>query len=262
MFGKRDQVVGTHEEIELGGQDPSRLLLVHREVQHDEHVFVVLVQLRAVVPGVDVLVVERMELEVGLEPVPIRKPWCLDVDPADAGRLDDVGRTQRHRRRRLRRRRPADGGRAVGGAAVVVGARCSARRHRSRASRGAEPVAADGRVPPAGCARPAAGADRSRCSTRAAHTKAPEGTGGTNLSAGSSSSEQVRSPRSPPGPSPASLAAPEPGSRDRSVDRSPVRSGGSHCPFGQDEMYLPGHEPRQRPYPRVARWYRQTYPRA
>src|SRR5215212_59616 len=55
--------------------------------------------------------------------------------------------------------------------------------------------------------------------------------------AGSSSSEQVRSPRSPPGPSLASLAAPEPGSRDRSVDRSPVRSGGSHCPFGQDEMY-------------------------
>ena len=48
---------------------------------------------------------------------------------------------------------------------------------------------------------------------------------------GSSGYEQVRSPWSPPGPSLAGLAALEPGSRDRPVDHSSDRSGGSHLPL-------------------------------
>jgi hypothetical protein len=49
--------------------------------------------------------------------------------------------------------------------------------------------------------------------------------------------EQVRSPRAPPGPSLACLATCEPGSRGRPKDHSSDRSGGSTCPFGQDEDY-------------------------
>jgi hypothetical protein len=45
-----------------------RPLVVAREVQHDEQVVVVLVDLRALVARADVLVVERVELEVLLEP--------------------------------------------------------------------------------------------------------------------------------------------------------------------------------------------------
>ena len=59
-------------------------------MQDDEDVVVVLVQLRPVVARVDVLVVERVEVEVGFEPVAIGGPRRLDLDPADAGRLDDL----------------------------------------------------------------------------------------------------------------------------------------------------------------------------
>src|SRR6185436_10619618 len=60
---------------------------------------------------------------------------------------------------------------------------------------------------------------------------------------GSGGCEQVRSPWSSPGSSLACLATCEPGSRDRPEDHSSNRSGGSTCPFGQDEMYGrgPGH---------------------
>jgi hypothetical protein len=54
---------------------------------------------------------------------------------------------------------------------------------------------------------------------------------------GSGGCEQVRSPWSSPGSSLAGLATCEPGSRDRPEDHSSNRSGGSTCPFGQDEMY-------------------------
>ena len=87
-----DQVVRPHEQVHLRGQDPRGLLLVEREVQDDEDVVVVLVQLRAVVARVDVLEVERVEVEVGLQPVAIGRARRFDVDPADPGRLDDVGR--------------------------------------------------------------------------------------------------------------------------------------------------------------------------
>ena len=61
---QRDQVVGAHEQVELGGQDPAGLLLEQRELEDDEDVVVVLVELGPVVARVDVLVVERVEVEV------------------------------------------------------------------------------------------------------------------------------------------------------------------------------------------------------
>ena len=90
MFGQRDQVVGAHEQVELGGQDAPAVLVEQREVQHDEDVVVVLVELRALVAREDVLVVERVEIEVLFQPVAIGRPRRFDVDPADARRLDDL----------------------------------------------------------------------------------------------------------------------------------------------------------------------------
>jgi hypothetical protein len=52
-------------------------------VQDDEDVVVVLVQLRAVVARIDVLEVERMEVEVGLQPVSIgRSMWIQRIPDA------------------------------------------------------------------------------------------------------------------------------------------------------------------------------------
>jgi hypothetical protein len=53
-------------------------------VQDDEQVVVVFVDLRALVAREDVLVVERVELEVLLEPGAVDRPGALDVDPAQA----------------------------------------------------------------------------------------------------------------------------------------------------------------------------------
>ena len=61
--------------------------------------------------------------------------------------------------------------------------------------------------------------------------KRPKELVGAQPFSGSSGYEQVRSPWSPPGPSLAGLAALEPGSRDRPVDHSSDRSGGSHLPL-------------------------------
>jgi hypothetical protein len=72
-------------------------------VQHDEDVVVVLIELRALVAREDVLVIEGVEIEVLLKPVPIGRARRLDVDPADAGSLDDLrlghGLGQHHVRR-------------------------------------------------------------------------------------------------------------------------------------------------------------------
>src|SRR5687767_15424181 len=48
-------------------RSPPDRLVVHREVEHDEEVLGVLVDLRALVARGDVLVVERVEVEVLLE---------------------------------------------------------------------------------------------------------------------------------------------------------------------------------------------------
>ena len=87
---QRDDVIGTHEQVELGSQDARAVLVEEWEVQHDEDVVVVLVELRALVAREDVLVVERVEIEVLLQPVAVRGAGRFDVDPADGGRLDDL----------------------------------------------------------------------------------------------------------------------------------------------------------------------------
>ena len=68
LVGQRDDEVGTDEDVELGGVEAAEALVVAREVQDDEQVVVVLVDLRALVAAADVLVVERVEVEVLLQP--------------------------------------------------------------------------------------------------------------------------------------------------------------------------------------------------
>jgi hypothetical protein len=108
---QRDQEVGPDEDVELGRVQPADGLVEDREVQDDEQVVLVLVDLRALVAREDVLVVERVELEALLQPRAVDLARALDVDPAEAGGLDDLDarravareRTidERPRRRRL-----------------------------------------------------------------------------------------------------------------------------------------------------------------
>ena len=87
---QRDEEVGPDEHVELARVQPPDLLVEHREVQDDEQVVVVLVDLRPLVARQDVLVVERVELEVLLEPGAVERAGALDVDPAQAAVLDDL----------------------------------------------------------------------------------------------------------------------------------------------------------------------------
>jgi hypothetical protein len=59
-------------------------------VQDDEEVVGELVDLRPLVARGDVLVGERVELEVLLEPGAVERSGALDVDPAQAAVLDDL----------------------------------------------------------------------------------------------------------------------------------------------------------------------------
>ena len=96
---------------------------------------------------------------------------------------------------------------------------------------------------------------------RAAHTKAPEGTGGRTAGrcAPAPNKSGVVTPR--PGSSLAGLAAVEPGSWDRPEDRSPVRPGGSHLPL-RARRNVPATAARpQRPYPRTSPESSSAYPR-
>src|SRR3954469_8924656 len=90
LVGDRDQVVGADEHVDLGGVEPADHLVVAREVENDEQVVVVLVDLRALVAREHVLVVERMEVEVLLQPRLVGAARALDVDPAEARGLDDL----------------------------------------------------------------------------------------------------------------------------------------------------------------------------
>ena len=87
---QRDQEVRPDEDVELGRVQAADRLVEHREVQDDEQVVVVLVDLRALVAREDVLVVERVEVEVLLEPGAVDRPRALDVQPAQAFELDDL----------------------------------------------------------------------------------------------------------------------------------------------------------------------------
>ena len=88
--GQRDQEVGADEDVELGRVEPPDRLVEHREVQDDEQVLGVLVDLRPLVARQDVLVVERVEVEVLLEPGAVDRRRALDVDPAQTVVLDDL----------------------------------------------------------------------------------------------------------------------------------------------------------------------------
>ena len=90
LVGQRDDVVGADEDVDLGRVQAPDALVEAREVQDDEQVVVVLVDLRALVAGEDVLVVERVEVEVLLEPRAVGGARALDVDPAQAVGLDDL----------------------------------------------------------------------------------------------------------------------------------------------------------------------------
>ena len=90
MIRDRDQEVRPDEHVELGRVQPADGLIEDREVQDDEQVVVVLVDLRALVAREDVLVVERVELEVLLEPGALRGARALDVDPAKPAPLDGL----------------------------------------------------------------------------------------------------------------------------------------------------------------------------
>ena len=107
-FGQRDQEVGPDEDVELGRVEAPDRLVEDREVQDDEQVVVVLVDLRPLVARADVLVVERVEVEVLLEPGPVDRRGALDVDPAQAAVLDDLD-ARLVGARRARCRRPARG---------------------------------------------------------------------------------------------------------------------------------------------------------
>ena len=102
LVRQRDEEVGADEDVELGGVEPPDRLVEAREVQDDEQVVVVLVDLRALVARGDVLVVERVEVEVLLEPGAVDRARALDVDPAQAVR------PRRPRLRRPQARRPCD----------------------------------------------------------------------------------------------------------------------------------------------------------
>jgi hypothetical protein len=85
-----DQVVRPDEQVELRGEQPARCLLEGRKVQNDEQVVVVGVQLRALIARVDVFPVEWVEVVVLLEPLAVGESRIVDVDPSEAGGLDDA----------------------------------------------------------------------------------------------------------------------------------------------------------------------------
>ncbi len=99
----RHHVVGPDEDVELAGAEPPRGAVEDRQVEDDEEVVVVDVDLRPLVAREHVLEVERVEVEVLLQPGALQRPGPLDVDPAQAGGVDllDVGRLGLRRRRGL-----------------------------------------------------------------------------------------------------------------------------------------------------------------
>ena len=109
LVGQGDHEVGPHEQVQLGGVQAPDGVVVAREVQDDEQVLVVLIDLRALVARQHVFVVQRMEVEVLLQPGAIDGAGALDVDPAQPDLLDDLGLglLRRLRARRLRTRERA-----------------------------------------------------------------------------------------------------------------------------------------------------------
>ena len=113
LVGQRDDEVRADEDVELGGvQAPDRLVEAG-EVQDDEEVVVVLVDLRALVARVDVLVVEMMELEVLLQPRPVGRAAGARCGSSAALRPRRARRSGSPPRPPGARRRARDCGRGV-----------------------------------------------------------------------------------------------------------------------------------------------------
>ena len=104
LVGQRDDEVGPDEDVELGRVQAADGLVEAREVQDDEEVVLVLVDLRALVAREDVLVVERVEVEVLLEPGAIDRARALDVDPAQTPAASTISTFGALRLRRAGRR--------------------------------------------------------------------------------------------------------------------------------------------------------------
>src|SRR4029079_5540574 len=85
---QRDDVVAPDEDVQLGRVEAGPLLVVVRDVEHDEHVLVVLVDLGSLPGGEDVLEIELVELEVLREPSRLDGRRLFQLNPAQAGALD------------------------------------------------------------------------------------------------------------------------------------------------------------------------------
>jgi hypothetical protein len=85
---QRDEVVGTDEDVELGGVQPADPLVVDREVEDDEAVVRVLVDLRPLPAGEHVFDVEGVPAEpLGQRRhLGLRRP--LEMDPGEAVRAE------------------------------------------------------------------------------------------------------------------------------------------------------------------------------
>ena len=106
LVGHRDEEVGADEDVDLGRVEAVDALVVDREVQDDEQVALVLVDLRALVAREDVLVVERVEVEVLFQPRAVGLPRALDVDPARGPSASTISTFGTFGLRRRARRRP------------------------------------------------------------------------------------------------------------------------------------------------------------
>jgi hypothetical protein len=78
------EVAVAEEDVELAGVEPLRGLVVDREVEDDEAVVLVLVDLRPLALGEDVLDVERMPAEALGEPGRLVLRGRVEVDPDQA----------------------------------------------------------------------------------------------------------------------------------------------------------------------------------
>jgi hypothetical protein len=89
---QRDDEVGSEEDVELGRVEPLHSLVVEGEVEDDEEVVGVLVDLRALPLGENVLDVELVEAEPLGEDGGLRGPRLVDLKPGEAfsGELGDA----------------------------------------------------------------------------------------------------------------------------------------------------------------------------
>src|SRR6201992_1713616 len=88
LVGDRDEEVGADEEVELARAEPLRRAVEDGQVEDAEQVLVVDVDLRPLIAGENILEVERVEVEVLLEPGALQGPRMLDVHPAQTAPLD------------------------------------------------------------------------------------------------------------------------------------------------------------------------------